>query len=83
MVADAVIVQDCTGHNYAAAHARGVLEDPSGPVQASEAGLEDSESPLDDVSGLREALVVVLFLLLPRLTEGSHEPRLEGVTCVP
>lgn len=37
MVPDAVIVEDHTRHDNTAAHAWGVLQDPSGPVETPEA----------------------------------------------
>lgn len=82
MVAGAVVVQDCAGYDQAAAHTRRVLQDTAGPVQASKAGLHYAESPLDNLSRLRQAVVVLHLLLLLGLAEGRHEPWLEGVTCI-
>lgn len=74
MVASAVVVQDCAGYDQAAAHTRRVLQDTAGPVQAPKAGLHYAKSSLDDLSRLRQAVIVVLLLLFLGLAEGRHEP---------
>lgn len=83
MVAHTVIVQNHTGHDNLAADLGSVLQEASRLVQAPEAGFQEPERPLDDLSGPRQGLIVVQLWLVLGCSNWGHEPRLDRVPSVP